>query len=698
MTSVGKMFDETGTPAVWPPGVEVPAWKAAFETSAAWMMVCDSRLIVRDVNTVCVAAEGLSRAEMVGRHVADLMGEAVFLQRLPQIEIALDGRSSSVVEWGLRRATRGQLLRIRHEPVLDAAGAVVGVLLVMEDQTDLHQLERRVSMQDEVINQTLDALAVVDTEYRYLWANPSYAMLWNRTPQEVMGRTVPEVVGAEGFRERVLPWLSGCFEGRVAQYEFTKEKQNGEEIHIAVRLEPFRGEDGEVTGVIVNARDVTESALLNRRLRRQALEDSLTGLANRHALESELTRRIEGCAEAASSPGCCRMAMFLVDLDDFKVVNDLAGHVAGDALLRQVASLLRAVDRKAHVARLGGDEFALLLEVARDKSATEIGERIVATIEDAGFTWQGHHFSVGASIGVAMLDSGAFAASVPTAQDIINWADRACLVAKEKGGSRVSVFHAEDGEIQARFEEIGNLQVVQNALLNGRFALHAMPIAPIGTDSRLWHEVLLRVLGEDDRPLPPQVFITAAERHGLMNRVDRWVVETVLERLPSLPAETRLTVNLSGQSVGDPIFCDFLIGALDRAAPDPGRLAFEITETAAVRSMETALSLIAGLKQRGHGVILDDFGSGLSSFGYLRNFDVDMLKIDGKLIGNIREDEVQQTIVAGIVAVAEAMRIRVVAEFVEDEETLSVLRDLGVSLVQGYHIGMPVPWDEAFPA
>ncbi|CAN0473483.1 unnamed protein product, partial [Scytosiphon promiscuus] len=268
--------------------------------------------------------------------------------------------------------------------------------------------------------------------------------------------------------------------------------------------------------------------------------------------------------------------------------------------------------------------------------------------------WKGERYSVGASVGVALLDTEAFAAGTPSVHDIINWADRACLVSKEKGGARVSVFHPEDGEMQARFEEIGNLQVVQAALQKGRFALHVMPIAPVDGRSKPRHEVLLRVVSEDGRALPPQVFITAAERHGLMSRVDRWVVETVLERLPRLGEEVKLTLNLSGQSFGDPLFRDFLLEALDGAVAGPGQLAFEITETSAVRSMETALDLIAALKQRGHGVILDDFGSGLSSFGYLRHFDVDMLKIDGNIIGNVREDEVQQTIVAGIVAVAEA--------------------------------------------
>lgn len=685
-----------GALALPPSQPHLHAYRSTFATSSIRILFCDRNLIVRDVNPACLEMEGLDRSAFVGRPLSEVVGKTVYERRLPQIEAALAGQAQTTVEWGLRRATRGRLLRIRHDPVRDETGEVIGVLLSMEDRTDLHELEQRVSMQDEVIRQTSDALAVVDGEFNFLWANPAYAMIWNRLPEEVMGMPVPDVIGMDAFEERVLPHLTRCFSGEVVQYDLVRRRVDGEEAHFSVRLEPLKGDDDILIGAIVNMRDVTETALLDRRMRRQALLDTLTDLANRYALESEIGRRIDLCTRQSGCGEDCRTALLLVDLDDFKVVNDLAGHTAGDALLRQVASLLKSLDPNAFVARLGGDEFALVADVTDEAGAAALGERVVHSIEAVGFSWNDELFSIGASVGIALLDRAAFAASTPTVQDVLNWADRACLVAKEKGGARLSVFHADDDEMRARFEEIGNFQVVQNALQHNRFELFLMPVAPVDDTSRPWHEVLLRVLSEDGRPLPPAGFITAAERHGMMNRVDRWVVETVLQRLPDLPADAHLSINLSGQSVGDPIFCTFLLAALDAAAVAPGRLAFEITETSAVRSMETALELIAGLKARGVGVVLDDFGSGLSSFGYLRRFDVDMLKIDGNIIGNVREDKVQQTIVAGIVAVAEVMQVRVVAEYVEDRETLEVLRDLGVSLVQGFYIGRPVSWMDVF--
>lgn len=694
---MGNTISDAEDAAVHLSDLQAGAFGAAFHVSPVRMLYCDRNLVIREANAACLHVEGVSRSEMIGRSLKDVYGAAIYEARRHDIEAVLCGEPQSTVEWGLRRATRGRLLRIRHEPVWDAAGEVAGFLVMMEDKTDLHELEKRVSMQEDVIRQTSDALAVVGADYKYHWVNPAYAMIWKRTPGEVIGLTVPDIIGTDGFRRRVLPRLTSCFNGEVTQYEFSWPNGRGGETQFAVRLEPLRDEKGDIVGAVVNMRDITEAAILNQRLRRQALEDALTGLANRHALEAELTCRIDLCLQVGQD--CLTRggtALLLVDLDDFKVVNDLAGHVAGDALLRQVASLLRSLEQGSFIARLGGDEFAFLVDEVDEDGATRLAERIVANIEGTGFTWESERYAVGASVGVTLLDREAFAAGTPSVHDLINWADRACLVSKEKGGARVSVFHPDDGEMHARFEEIGNLQVVQAALQEGRFALHVMPIAPIDGHSEPCHEVLLRVIGEGGHALPPQVFITAAERHGLMNRVDRWVVETALARMPALPDEVRLTINLSGQSVGDPVFRDFLLAALDKAAIGAGRLAFEITETAAVRSMETALDMIAALKQRGHGVILDDFGSGLSSFGYLRHFDVDMLKIDGNIIGNICEDEVQQTIVAGIVAVAEAMRIRVVAEYVEDEAMLETLRELGVSLVQGYFIGKPAPWEEVF--
>ncbi|MHC5654439.1 EAL domain-containing protein [Stappia sp. ICDLI1TA098] len=661
------------------------------------MIYFDTELIVRAVNDAFLADDRVAREDIVGRHVSDLLGPSVFETRLGQIKAALNGEETCIVDWGQRGASRGRLLRIHHIPVRGEGGDVVGVLVRLEDATRLHDLERRVSMLGEVFNQTADGLAVIGTDYRYVWANHSYTRRWNLMPDQVVGRAVAEIVGTRSYMETVLIPLSRCFCGENVAFEDVTSTFDGTPARFAIRLEPFRDENGTIIGAVVNRRDVSDVAAMIERIERHETEDALTGLPNRSAFEENLSRQLGAVATCACDTQECLSAVMVLNLDDFRTINDMAGYAAGDVLLRQVARHLAALVPDAYLARLGGDDYAMLLCGVDQRSAVALGEKIVAAIGNAGFEMGTARYSVGASIGIVPIDQDAYEGAASSVSDVMKRADRACRVARDAGGARVSVYHPEDSDILARNEEVMNVRVIQEALRQDRFELHVMPIAPIGNGSGDYDEILLRVLDEAGTPMPPGNFIAAAERHGLMSRVDRWVVEAVLARLPGVAADARLSVNLSGQSVGDARFRDFLIEALDAAAPRKGQISFEITETSAIRSMETARDLIAALRARGCGIILDDFGSGLSSFGYLRRFDIDMLKIDGSIIGGLRDDTVQQTIVAGIVAVAEAMSIRVVAEYVEDLETMALLGRLGVSFAQGYAIGRPARWTVEAP-
>lgn len=671
------------------------AFETAFNRSPVRMLCCDRDYIIRHINDAFLRHESFLREETVGRSIAKVFGEAFFRSRKPALDVTLAGQPQSMLEWGTRRASRGRLLRIRQEPVVAPDGDVTGVLLMIEDTTALHDLTSRVSMHDEVFRQSSECMAVIGSDFRYLWSNPANAASWGLTHEEIIGRDLVSVIGERHFAELAREKLSACFGGETLQYEYEHIDPTGKRIFYEVRLQPFREADGKIKGAVVSKRDVTRATMMARQLRRQASEDFLTGLANRYALEEELRARLKKCLAKGDDDWTCMPALILVDLDDFKAVNDLGGHSAGDALLRQVAGLLRAAaGERACVARVGGDEFALVLSVSGRAEAIAIGNRIVSMIDMAGFNWEGTYYAVGASVGIAMLDKDMTRPLTPTVFDVINWADKACLVAKEKGGARVSFYHPDDSEMVARLEDAGNLRVVQKALQEDSFELFTMPVMPIDGRSLPSREVLLRIVGEDGAVLSPASFIASAERHGMMSRVDRWVVTTVLRRLRYYRERVRFSVNLSGQSVGDPRFKAFLLDALDAEGVGIDRLSFEITETAAVRSMETAQSLIKALRARGCGIILDDFGSGLSSFGYLRQFQVDMLKIDGAIIGEIVEDRVQQTIVAGIVAVAEAMNVSVIAEYVDSEEAMMILQGLGVHFVQGYHIGKPEIWEE----
>ncbi|SDT93689.1 EAL domain-containing protein [Stappia sp. ES.058] len=696
MASIKNVVQDAGAVPLDLRGPVDDAFLTAFQISSIRMIYYDTDMIIRDVNRAFLENDDFTRADVIGRPMRTVMGDAIWERARPAVEAALRGEPQVTTTWGLRRATRERLMRIRHEPVFDAAGTVTGLIVLIEDTTELFELENRVSMHEEVFRQSTEAMSIVGLDFRFIWSNPATAKTWGYTAEEIIGKRLVDVIGERGFLERAKPHLDRCFSGEQVEYQFKHDFANGDIVYFELNCVPFRSSTGEVIAAAVTRRDVTSATMMKAELLRQARQDALTGLANRYALEEELEMRVAQCAATFADSDVRLSALVLVDLDGFKVVNDIAGHSAGDALLKQVADLLRTIDKVDMIARLGGDEFALVLSACTAAKVEAACQTIISGLETTPFDWDGARYSVRASVGVAMLDEEMFEATVPSIYDVINWADRACRLAKERGGSRMAVYHAADTEIQARFEETGNLRVVQDALLNGRFELYAMPIAPIDGVSGQYFEVLLRIVGTDGQMLVPAAFISAAERHQMMVPVDKWVVRNVLERLRTAPADLQLTVNLSGQSVGDPEFRDFLVAALDERPEVHGRLAFEITETSAVRSMETARDLIKALRGRGCGIVLDDFGSGLSSFGYLRKFDVDMLKIDGNIIGDVANDPVQQTIVAGIVAVAAAMDVRVVAEFVEDEQTLETLRDLGVSLVQGYHVGRPAAWSETF--
>ena len=653
------------------------------------MMVFDRHLVVRGANRASREAEGAD-ASVMGRPFVSVFGNAVYAARRALLHRALSGEVITFVDWSLRESSRGRILRVSYLPVFDEVGEVDGLVMILEDTTCVHDLERKVSMQDEVFNQTSDGLAIVGIDYRYLWANRAYAARWGLAPEDIIDCPVAEVVGTHAYLESVLVPLSRCFSGENLEFEDPYRADDGSSVVYSIRLEPFRDKEGVICGAIINRRDVTEMAVIRERLSKREREDPVTGLPNRQALLEELARRMARGVDWQDDGG---HGLMIVDLDDFRIVNDLTEHAAGDELLRHTATLLRGLAPEAYIARIGSAQFAIVASAGAGLGLEAIAEHVVASVEATGFDWGGNRYALGVSVGLLDLAREMSGGAAPSVLELVNRADRACMIAREAGGSRVSVFHANDSEILARHQEVMNVRLIHDALRADRFELHAMPIRPLYEGGLPHDEILLRVLDEGGNPLSPGAFIAAAERHGLMSRVDRWVVEAVLTRLPSMPEGRRITVNLSGQSVGDPRFRDFLVNALDHAPPSPGLLSFEITETSAVRSMAAARELIAACRARGCGIILDDFGSGLSSFGYLRQFDVDMLKIDGSIIGGLLEDRVQQVIVAGIVAVAEAMSILVVAEYVEDMKTADLLRDLGVSFAQGYAIGRPRLWD-----
>jgi diguanylate cyclase (GGDEF)-like protein/PAS domain S-box-containing protein len=465
-------------------------------------------------------------------------------------------------------------------------------------------------------------------------------------------------------------------------------RNGGEERSVELTVTPLKGQKGELSGTVIVVRDVSELRGIARQMSYQASHDALTGLINRREFE----RRLEEALSIAHTQDAKHVLCYL-DLDRFKAVNDSCGHMAGDGMLREVAALIKDTVRDSDtVGRLGGDEFGMLLIGCPLDKARQIADDVVHKVNDYRFVWKDKIFNIGVSVGLIEIsrESGA-------PEEVMSAADSACYVAK-KQGSHVHVYSARDEAVARHRGEIQWLQRLQTALKENRFELMAQPIVATSASSTGGPalEVLLR-LQDDAAPggISPVEFLRAAERYRLMSDVDRWVVQTALTALGRggirLPSNRSLAINLSGQTLGDPQFLEFVVDVLDRTGVAPAQLCFEVTENSVITNIEHAQRFIGVLHGMGCQFALDDFGRGLSSFGNLKNLSLDYLKIDGTFIRNLAVDSVNQAMVAAMIKLARTLNFQVIAEQVEDAGALEAARKMGVDFVQGYHLGRPQP-------
>lgn len=420
----------------------------------------------------------------------------------------------------------------------------------------------------------------------------------------------------------------------------------------------------------------------------QTSHDPLTGLINRREFEKRLAS-ITG----ADVPGGRRHALCYLDLDHLDMVNDTCGHRAGDAVLRQVSARLQTLVRGTDVlARIGGDQFtALLTDCSLDNAAT-VGENLRDAVRRLRFPWEDHVFEISTSVGVAAID-----ATTPHFSDALSAAHAACLVAREDGGDRVRVFQPADLEHGHHHHLARWMQKVREAVESSRFQLLVQDIVPVDTSEHAERhgELLVRMLDEHGGLVAPHTFLSAAERYNLMPAVDRWVIQHTFDALgngaDALAAMDVCAINLSGQSLSDPDLLGYVVELLDSARFPAGRLCFEITETAVVENFEAARAFIAALKQRGCRFALDDFGSGMSSYSYLKHLPVDYLKIDGSFVRGMLEDPIDRAVVESINQIGHDLEMKTIAEFVENGEIMTALAELGVDYAQGSAVGEPRP-------
>ncbi len=418
-----------------------------------------------------------------------------------------------------------------------------------------------------------------------------------------------------------------------------------------------------------------------------AYHDQLTGLVNRN----EFDRHLNDALDSAKCNDISHVLLYL-DLDQFKVINDTCGHQAGDELLSQLALLLREEVRGNDIlARLGGDEFGLLLENCPLDKAKVIAEDLRGLISNFRFVWRDKSFSIGVSIGMAKITKDA-----QGADEVLSAADIACYAAKDLGRDRVHVYLDDDSELRRRQTEMQWVARIKNALEEGRFVLHQQKMCSLNRLNGTQHcaEFLVRMLDEEDNIIMPGAFIPAAERYGIMSLLDRWVVRSAIAHLATnLPEEGEDTsvffINLSGNSLNDNGFSNYIQQQIIHYNVPSKLLCFEITETAAISNLSEAVKFINEIRGFGCQFALDDFGSGLSSFSYLKTLPVDYLKIDGSFVRDIVVDPMNFAIVQAINEIGHVAGLYTIAEFVEDEETLEILRGIGVDIAQGYGISRP---------
>jgi len=582
----------------------------------------------------------------------------------------------------------------RAKAILDKNGRLLRLLGVEVDITERKLYEEALFREKESAQITLqsigDGVITTDSKCHVEYINPVAEDLTGWKVDDASGRPIDEIF--RGFHEETCEPLENPLSVSIRRDRAIKSirptlliRRDGNELYIESTASPIRDGKGTVTGGVLVFHDVSESRELNRRLSYHASHDILTGLVNRREFENRLERALKSAKARETSYALC-----FLDLDQFKIVNDSCGHTAGDALLGQLGALLKSKIRwRDTLARLGGDEFGVLLESCSLDEAMQTAEALRVAIGEYKFMWDERSFRLGVSIGVVPIS-----AENEDVAALLSAADSACQAAKEAGRNRIHSFQENDIDLMRRRREMQWAARINNALEENRFELFRQTIQPLQTEEEGAHyEILLRMRDETGGIISPGLFIEAAERYGITPSIDRWVIRSAFRWLVSEADERErlalCSINLSGQSFSDEKFLPFVVDQFQMSGLDATKICFEITETAAIASYSQANRFINALKELGCKFALDDFGTGLSSFGYLKHFPVDFLKIDGSFVKEILHDPIDREMVRSINEIGHLTGKQTIAEFAENEEIITMLRGMGVDYAQGYGVSEP---------
>jgi diguanylate cyclase (GGDEF)-like protein/PAS domain S-box-containing protein len=586
----------------------------------------------------------------------------------------------------------------RHNLIFDEDNRLIEIVGSWQDITERKNIEQALFKEKELAQITLqsigDGVIATDALGYINYLNPIAEKMTGWSLNLAKGKLLSKVfqtfdeITREPGEDIVKEILTRQTIFNFPEHTILISRDRATEYAIDRTASPIKNREGQTIGTVLVFRDVTKPRNLARQLSWQASHDALTCLFNRREFERKLIEAMKSAKEQNQEHILCYL-----DLDQFKVVNDTCGHIAGDELLRQIAELLKHKIRTSDtLARLGGDEFGIILNQCPQDAAIQIAQNIRKTIQELRFVWQDKTFAIGVSIGLVNID-----ADSDNLNSLLSAADAACYAAKDNGRNRVHIYQKDDRDLAKQRGERQWVSRINRALEENRFCLYSQTIVPIQEflGSPIQHyEILLRTIDESGAYILPMAFIPAAERYGLMPRVDRWTISYFFANYHLVQARDKFpkniyAINLSGASINDEKFFEFLKEQISKYNISPETICFEVTETVAIANLSKAAQFINELKQLGCYFALDDFGSGMSSFAYLKNLPIDYLKIDGNFVKDIVTDPMDSAIVECIHRISETIGVKTIAEFVENDEILAKLKNIGIHYAQGYGISKP---------
>ncbi|MCP3690513.1 MAG: EAL domain-containing protein [Gammaproteobacteria bacterium] len=575
--------------------------------------------------------------------------------------------------------------------LLDLVHAYNDMVVGLEAETiSRREIEEKLRSEKDFIATTLDSIQnpviVIDSKQKITLTNPAANKFFGEKTANLINQSIHELLILYSNREttRIVDVVKLLNHKNMWSTMFYHHPDR-RVVELEFAASPMIDMETEDVGYVIVLKDVSEDRQLRRKLNYEGSHDQLTGFLNRAAFEQKFeTVVVEGSSGSAQHVFAC------LDIDQFKVVNESCGNVAGDQLLGQVARILQARVRKSDIlSRLSGDEFGIIMPFFEVDRALEVMQNIIIDIQNRGFVWQDKEYHVTASIGVM-----AFGQMSDEYSDFYSKITTACSLAKENGGNQYHFIDEDDEKVVAQHESMDWVSGIMKGFTENRFCLYVQPIVSINPDEELSHyEVLIRYQSSDGTIVSPRDFLPPAERYNLIEKIDSWVVLTLIEWLRKNREEAKdkmFSINLSGHSIGSETFHRFLEKTLIDSEINLGNLCFEITESAAVDDVEKSVDFITTIKKLGAKISLDDFGTGLSSFSYLKQCSVDYLKIDGEFIRDIIDDDKSFVFVRSMTELGHRLDIKVIAEFVESDTMFDRLRDANIDYIQGYTVGKPV--------